>query len=84
MLIVQKLAGFSMGRADIVRKAMGKKKQDIMDQEGPNFIYGNEKLGIPGCKGNGISVEAAKKIWDQMVDFARYAFNKCSTRSSLK
>ena len=76
MLIVQQLAGFSMGRADLVRKAMGKKKQEIMDQEGPHFIYGDESLGIKGCKNNGIPVEIAKQIWEQMVDFAKYAFNK--------
>lgn len=76
MLIVQKLAGFSMGRADVVRKAMGKKKQEIMDQEGPHFIHGDKELNIEGCTGRGISEEAAQKIWDQMVDFAKYAFNK--------
>lgn len=76
MLIVQKLAGFSMGRADVVRKAMGKKKQEIMDQEGPHFICGDEKLGIDGCAKRGISKAVATKIWDQMVDFAKYAFNK--------
>ena len=76
MLIVQKLAGFSMGRADVVRKAMGKKKQDIMDQEGPHFIYGDKELDIKGCKNNGIPEKTSKKIWEQMVDFAKYAFNK--------
>ena len=76
MLIVQKLAGFSMGRADVVRKAMGKKKQEIMDQEGPHFINGDKELNIEGCTGRGISEEAAQKIWNQMVDFAKYAFNK--------
>lgn len=74
--IVQKLAGFSMGRADLVRKAMGKKKQDIMDEEGPRFIYGDKELGIKGCVNNGISESAAKEIWEQMVEFAKYAFNK--------
>ncbi len=76
MLLVQKLAGFSMGRADVVRKAMGKKKQDIMDQEKPHFIFGDEKLGIVGCVNNGIKQEIAENIWSQMEDFAKYAFNK--------
>lgn len=76
MLIVQKLAGFSMGRADVVRKAMGKKKQELMDQEAPHFISGDEELEIDGCEKRGIPKETAKKIWQQMVDFAKYAFNK--------
>lgn len=76
MQIVQKLAGFSMGRADVVRKAMGKKKQDLMDQEAPHFIYGDKELNIIGCENNGISSDIAEKIWGQMVDFAKYAFNK--------
>ncbi|MDQ9747417.1 hypothetical protein RFY98_12870, partial [Acinetobacter baumannii] len=73
ILLVQKLAGFSMGRADVVRKAMGKKKQHIMDQEKPHFIYGDESLGIKGCVNNGISEELAENIWSQMEDFAKYA-----------
>lgn len=76
MLIVQKLAGFSMGRADLVRKAMSKKKQELMDQEAPHFVYGDKNLNIEGCAGKGISENVAKKIWDRMVDFAKYAFNK--------
>lgn len=76
MQIVQKLAGFSMGRADLIRKAMGKKKQDIMDQEAPRFIYGDKELKIDGCVNRGIPEETAKQIWEQMVDFAKYAFNK--------
>ena len=76
MLIVQRLAGFSMGRADLVRKAMGKKKQALMDQEAPHFIYGDKDLDIEGCTGRDISENVAKKIWNQMVDFAKYAFNK--------
>lgn len=76
MLIVQKLAGFSMGRADVVRKAMGKKKQDIMDQEAPHFIFGDKELGIEGCVNRGVPQETAEKIWGQMVNFAKYAFNK--------
>lgn len=76
MQIVQKLAGFSMGRADLIRKAMGKKKQEIMDEEAPRFIYGDKELGIDGCVNRGISEQIAQKIWDQMVTFAKYAFNK--------
>ena len=76
MQIVQKLAGFSMGRADLIRKAMGKKKQEIMDEEAPRFIYGDKELGIDGCVNRGISEHIAQKIWDQMVTFAKYAFNK--------
>ncbi len=76
MQIVRELAGFSMGRADRVRKGMGKKIQEIMDEEGKNFIYGNEELGIKGCINNGISEEIAKTLWNQMAEFAKYAFNK--------
>lgn len=76
MQIVQKLAGFSMGRADLVRKAMGKKKQDIMNAEAPHFIDGDTDLGIEGCINRGISRDAAEEIWKQMVNFAKYAFNK--------
>mgnify|MGYP002622751284 CR=1 FL=1 len=76
MQIVRDLAGFSMGRADVVRKAMGKKKQDIMDAESINFIYGSKELGITGCINNGISESIAKEIWAQMAEFAKYAFNK--------
>lgn len=76
MQIVQKLAGFSMGRADVVRKAMGKKKMDIMQEERKNFVYGNQSLNIPGCIANGIPEATANAIYDQMIDFAKYAFNK--------
>lgn len=76
MLIVQQLAGFSMGRADLIRKAMGKKKEDIMLEEGKNFVYGNEALGIPGCIKNGLSEQVAQSLYDSMIDFAKYAFNK--------
>ena len=76
MQIVQKLAGFSMGRADLLRKAMGKKKQDIMDEEETNFVYGSKELGIPGCVENGIPEEIAHEIYGQMKSFAQYAFNK--------
>ena len=76
MQIVRVLAGFSMGRADLVRKAMGKKKKDIMEAEGKNFIYGNTDLNIPGCIANDIREDIAVKLYDQMIDFAKYAFNK--------
>ena len=76
MQIVRALAGFSMGRSDLVRKAMGKKKLDIMEQEGKNFIYGNTELNIPGCINDGISEETAQTLWNQMAEFAKYAFNK--------
>ena len=76
MQICTNLAGFTMGRADVVRKAMGKKKKDIMDAEKPHFIYGDEELGIKGCVGNGISEEVAIEIWSRMEKFAEYAFNK--------
>lgn len=76
MSIVKDLAGFSMGRADVVRKAMGKKKIKIMEEEGQNFIYGNEALSIPGCINRNIPEKTAKSIYDDMVDFAKYAFNK--------
>lgn len=76
MHIVRSLAGFSMGRADIVRKAMSKKRATIMEEEGRRFIYGDEKLSIPGCVNRNIPEEIAKSIYDEMVDFAKYAFNK--------
>lgn len=76
MQIVRSLAGFSMGRADIVRKAMSKKKEDIMQEEGQHFIYGDEALHIQGCIHNNISEETAKEIYGNMIDFAKYAFNK--------
>lgn len=76
MLIVQAIAGFSMGRADVVRKAMGKKKEDIMRQEGIHFVYGDEELGIEGCINHGIKKAVAEDLWSQMEDFGKYAFNK--------
>ena len=76
MLIVQAIAGFSMGRADVVRKAMGKKKEDIMRQEGIHFVYGDEELGIEGCINHGIKKTVAEDLWSQMEDFGKYAFNK--------
>lgn len=85
MQVVQALAGFSMGAADTVRRAMGKKKQAILDEYKPYFLNGSGeavdshtgmKLNIIGCTGNGISQVTAEKIWDKMADFAKYAFNK--------
>lgn len=80
MEIVRKLAGYSMGRSDLVRRAMSKKKHKVMEEERKNFIYGiedeNGNIEVPGCLRNGISAEAANKIFDSMMDFASYAFNK--------
>ncbi len=76
MQIVRDLGGYSLGRSDLVRRAMSKKKQSVMAKERVNFIYGNEEEGVPGCVANGISEEAASKIFDEMMDFAKYAFNK--------
>ncbi|MBP3487369.1 MAG: DNA polymerase III subunit alpha [Roseburia sp.] len=76
MQIVQNLAGYSMGQADNIRRAMSKKKQYVIDAERQNFVYGNEEQGIKGCIANGISEQAANQIYDSMVDFAKYAFNK--------
>jgi DNA polymerase-3 subunit alpha len=79
MEIVRKLAGYSMGRSDMVRRAMSKKKHKVMEEERKNFIYGiveNGEVVVPGCTRNGISEEAANKIFDNMMDFASYAFNK--------
>ena len=76
MQIVQELAGYTMGQADNIRRAMSKKKQYVIDAERQNFVYGNEEQGIKGCIANGISEQEANKIYDSMVDFAKYAFNK--------
>ncbi len=76
MQIVQKLAGYTMGQADNIRRAMSKKKQYVIDAERKNFVYGNPDEGIKGCVANGISETAANSIYDSMVDFAKYAFNK--------
>lgn len=80
MEIVRKLAGYSMGRSDLVRRAMSKKKHKVMEEERKNFIYGiedeNGNVEVPGCLRNGISEEVANKIYDMMMDFASYAFNK--------
>jgi DNA polymerase-3 subunit alpha len=76
MQIVRDLAGYSYGRSDLVRRAMSKKKASVMEQERKNFVYGNEEENIPGCINNGISAEVAHHIFDEMTDFAKYAFNK--------
>ncbi len=76
MQIVQSLAGYTMGQADNIRRAMSKKKQHVIDEERQNFVYGSEEQGIKGCIANGISESAANEIYDSMVDFAKYAFNK--------
>ncbi len=76
MQIVQDLGGYTMGRSDLVRRAMSKKKQYVMEQERKNFIYGNPEEGVPGCVANGISADVAGHIYGTMMDFAKYAFNK--------
>ncbi len=76
MQIVRDLGGYSLGRSDLVRRAMSKKKAAVMAQERQNFVYGNEAEHVPGCLANGISEQAANKIFDEMTDFASYAFNK--------
>ena len=80
MEIVRKLAGYSMGRSDLVRRAMSKKKHDVMEEERKNFVYGivdeNENIEVPGCVRNNIDEKIGNKIFDSMLDFASYAFNK--------
>ncbi len=80
MQIVREVAGYSLGRADLVRRAMGKKKLDVMAEERKNFIYGlsdeNGNVIIPGAIRNGVDEKSANKIFDEMAEFAKYAFNK--------
>ena len=76
MQIVRDLGGYTMGRSDLVRRAMSKKKQSVMEKERANFIYGNAEEGVPGCVSKGISEQVAGGIYDDMMDFAKYAFNK--------
>lgn len=76
MQIVRDLAGYSYGRSDLVRRAMSKKKASVMEKEKNNFIYGNEEEGVEGCIRRGIPENVARKIYDEMTDFAKYAFNK--------
>ena len=76
MQIVRSLAGYTLGRSDLVRRAMSKKKASVMEKERQNFVYGNKEEGVPGCIANGIPEKTANKIYDEMTDFAKYAFNK--------
>ena len=76
MQIVRDLAGYTLGRSDLLRRAMSKKKADVMARERQNFVYGNPEEGVPGCVANGIDEKTANKIYDEMLDFAKYAFNK--------
>lgn len=76
MQIVRDLAGFTLGQSDLVRRAMSKKKLSVMEHERQNFVYGNPDEGIKGCIANGIDEKTANRIYDEMIDFAKYAFNK--------
>ncbi len=76
MQIVRDLAGYTLGRSDLVRRAMSKKKASVMEKERKNFVYGNPEEGVLGCVNNGIDEKIANKIYDEMIDFAKYAFNK--------
>ena len=76
MQIVRDLAGYTLGRSDLLRRAMSKKKGDVMQKERQIFVYGDEENGVPGCIKNGIDERTANKIYDEMIDFAKYAFNK--------
>lgn len=76
MQIVRDLGGYTLGRSDLVRRAMSKKKASVMEKERQNFVYGNAEEGVPGCIHNGIDEKTANKIYDEMIDFAKYAFNK--------
>ncbi len=74
--IFQRLAGFSLGQADMIRRAMSKKKHDVIDAERRAFVYGDPERNIPGCVANGVSEDIANSIYDEILDFASYAFNK--------
>ena len=76
MQIARDLGGYTLGRSDLVRRAMSKKKQSVMEKERDNFIYGNEEEGVPGCVASGIAEGTARQIYADMMDFAKYAFNK--------
>lgn len=76
MQIVMELAGYTLGRSDLVRRAMSKKKESVMLKERNNFVYGNPEENVPGCINRGIDEKTANKIFDEMIDFAKYAFNK--------
>lgn len=84
MQIVQKLAGYTMGQADNIRRAMSKKKQYVIDAERKSFVYGDPERNIKGCVANGIDEKAADSIYDSMVDFAKYAFNKSHAAAYAK
>ena len=76
MQIVRDLAGYSYGRSDLVRRAMAKKKHDVMAKERKNFVYGSPEEGVPGAVNRGVKAEVAEHIFDEMTAFASYAFNK--------
>lgn len=76
MQIVRDLAGYTLGRSDLLRRAMSKKKGDVMQKERQIFVYGDKETNVPGCVANGIDEKTANKIYDEMIDFAKYAFNK--------
>ena len=76
MQIVRELGGYTLGRSDLVRRAMSKKKQSVMEKEKANFVYGNAEEGVPGCVSRGIPEAVADQIYEDMMDFAKYAFNK--------
>ena len=76
MQIVRDLAGYTLGRSDLLRRAMSKKKGDVMEKERQIFVYGDPETDVPGCIANGIDEKTANKIYDEMIDFAKYAFNK--------
>ncbi len=84
MQIFQKLAGYSLGGADLVRRAMSKKKMDKLAHERVAFIHGDKDRGIDGCVKHGVDQTTANEIFDEMMEFAKYAFNKCATRSWMK
>ena len=74
--IFRRLAGFSLGQADMIRRAMSKKKHEVIDAERRAFIHGDEARGIAGCIKNGVDEATANSIYDEILDFASYAFNK--------
>lgn len=76
MQIVRDLGGYTLGRSDLLRRAMSKKKASVMEKERQNFVYGNREEGVTGCINNGIEEKLAHRIYDEMIDFAKYAFNK--------
>ena len=76
MQIVRELAGYTLGRSDLLRRAMSKKKADVMQKEREIFVHGDPENDVPGCIKNGIDEKTANKIYDEMIDFAKYAFNK--------